>query len=288
MPVEPIPAATPLTVIEHKLNFAADSLSLDAKALRALLELLQQRCFEAEGYEVANFRHHERLEDIRRDVHTGFTFFVTVSGHNGVQLNGSVADIFDSPRCPADIATVFVDSTCQFRQFNYTPRNSVVLFLDFRRPAVFDFNLLPSLRTENGSNIVVRGVDATWVKGVFHEVQDFASDHRATGRWVHKGSIWDALLWFLFAPVTFWWSYRLDPWISKIGTPFLRAAIYTYVFIALIFIFRAAFHYARWSWPLVEFRHPGSSARAHRTFWALVTSSLLLSLAYDLLKLIVN
>ena len=140
----------------------------------------------------------------------GYKLFLTVTGNDGTQLNGEVTEIFESPNFPSDIATVFFDSASRLNlRENFTTRNSLLLFLDFRRPAVLDFRLMPSQETPNESNFCARGIDPTWVHGVFHEVESFVNCHRSTGAWLHRHTVYDVLLWLIGLPVAFW--TEVDP-----------------------------------------------------------------------------
>jgi hypothetical protein len=81
----------------------------------------------------------------------------------------------------------------------------------------------------------------------------------------------------------------MSPLISKAtASPFLSAAIYVYLFLACLIGFRILFHYARWIWPLVEFRGPKSKAIQHKVLWSAVALSLIGSAAYDLIKAILT
>src|SRR5215510_13265510 len=58
-----------------------------------------------------------------------------------------------------------------------------------------------------------------------------------------------------------------------------------YIFVAMLFGMRFLFHYARWIWPLVEFRHPRSRAMAHKAAWSVIVLGIVASAAYDLAKM---
>lgn len=71
------------------------------------------------------------------------------------------------------------------------PGNKCILNLDFSRPEVFNFTLLPSQETLNQSNFNVQGNDVTWVHGLFHEVEKFISDRPSTFRLLHRHTTYD-------------------------------------------------------------------------------------------------
>src|SRR5439155_9698417 len=96
-----------------------------------------------------------------------------------------------------------------------------------------DFTILPSNRTPNGSSIKVYGYNATWVNGLFHELQDFIKSRPAQLRWLHRNSTYDLLVWTLGLPISFWVCFKFSAVLPQGGvaaSPFLRAAIYVYVF----------------------------------------------------------
>jgi hypothetical protein len=205
-----------------------------------------------------------------------------------VKLTGSIETVFGSPDFPDDVASVFFDTSIPLRTaHNFIPRNKCVLYLDFTRPEVFNFTLLPSQETPNQSSVDVEGSDATWVRGVYHEVNSYISDHPSTLRILHRHTTYDLLVWTLGFPLAFWLCFRLSPYVSKAtASPFLSAALYLYLFLISLSGFRILFHYARWIWPLVEFRGPKNKALRHKVLWSALALSLIGSLLYDLLKAI--
>jgi len=285
------PAA--LLLNEQRLNLAGQSLQLDRAELRRLLELLQERAYSAAEFEFSNpllvGKPANEVAQLRVAICDGYGFFITVTGFDGSQLNGTVAEVFDSPNFPRDVATIFVDSATKLRNQNYAPRNSLALFVDFRRPPIFDFNLMPSHATENGSYFSARGLDATWVRGVYHEVESFVRERSITARLLHRHSVYDVLLFFLGFPLAFWAAYRVSPLIQSVGSSeFLRAGLYLYVWLLTLWLFRAAFHYARWLWPLIEYRREGSKAGVHRACWSVFCGTIFLSLTYDVLRKLIG
>ena len=161
------------------------------------------------------------------------------------------------------------------------------LFLDFARPPILNFTILPSQETLNGSNIEVDGSDATWVNGVFKEFIDIVSQHPSTGSWLHRHTVYDVLVWILGLPIGFWICSKLSRFIeTQLFTlsPFLQAALYIYIFLASLTLLRVAFHYARWIWPLNEFRSERSKSRTHKAVFKIICSGVGISILYDLLK----
>jgi hypothetical protein len=269
------------------------SLSLDKATLRRLLDLLQERSFAAGDIEVANFQQGQQTPEVfdqnKKTLKECFRLYITLTGVDGVNLNGSIEAIFDSPNFPESVASVFFDSATPLKIVHkYTPRNHLVLNLDFTRPEVLNFTLLPSQETPNGSNFSVSGNDSTWVHGVYHEFDNFVKEHPSIFGWLHRHSIYDLFVWLLGLPLGLWCCFRASSFLDQIASsPFLKSAAYIYIFFVTLFGLRILFHYARWIWPLVEFRGEGNKAVKHRAIWSAITLGLLVSFIYDLLKVFV-
>jgi hypothetical protein len=265
------------------------SLSLDQADLRTLLEKVQERCWAAAEIEVARYNpaglEPEQFEKNRREIKEGFRLFLSVEGVDGTQLHGSIQDVFDSPNLPADINSVFFNSGTPLKNKSYFVANRCEMLLDFSRPGVFDFSLLPSQATPNGSRVEVSGLDATWVNGVFHEVITFLRERSSMAPWLHVHSVYDVLLWLLGFPLSFWACYRASNSVDQVfANGFIRAAAYVYVFMAAVFGFRVLFHYARWIWPRVEYQSRKNRTLPHKFVWVTIMLGVLGNLASDLLK----
>jgi hypothetical protein len=163
----------------------------------------------------------------------------------------------------------------------------MILFLDFRKPEVLNFSILPSQETNNESNFEIEGRDVTWVNGVFQEFFDFVERRPSTAPWLHRHSVYDVLLWLVGFPLSFWICSKLAPFVEGVAgglSTFLKSALYFYVFVIALNLLRIAFHYARWIWPLTEFRSEMSSSIKHKTILSLILSGLGLAALYDFIK----
>lgn len=284
-----MPQPNALLITELKLPIRTFSVSRET--LRGFIEVLQQRCDGALQLELAvlptSGKPAQEVAQAQQILKDGYRLFLTITGHDGSQLNGELADIFESPNFPSNIATVFFDSASRLKlRENFTTRNSLSLFLDFRRPAVLDFRLMPSQETLNESNFCARGIDPTWVHGVFHEVESFIIEHNSSGAWLHRHTVYDVLVWLIGLPLAFWMTFRASPLALKVlPSEFLRAAFYVYVWFITLVAFRTMFHYARWLWPLVEYRRPETNVVAHRAFWSAILVGVIGSLIYDFGKM---
>ena len=66
--------------------------------------------------------------------------------------------------------------------------------------------------------------------------------------------------------------------------PFLRAAMYVYIFLMAMVAIRALFHYSRWVFPISEYRHTRSKALRHRAILSALTLGLIGTVLYDVLR----
>jgi uncharacterized membrane protein YuzA (DUF378 family) len=96
-------------------------------------------------------------------------------------------------------------------------------------------------------------------------------------------------LWGFGLPFGFWITYKLSNVLNEIFGNFhsiVQSAAYVYVFIASIFLFSLLFRYARWMWPLVEFRSSRNIEHKHRIILTTIIIGLISKLIYDLIKVI--
>lgn len=276
------------------LNKRIRSLSVDKEILRSMLEVLQERSYSAGDIELTHFKQldqsDEQYEQNKKTLKDGFKLYVTVAGKDGRKLNGSIEDVFESPNFPDDILSVYLDSSLPLRAVhNWSVRNSIVLFLDFNKPEVFNFSLQPSQETPNASNITVKGNDITWVNGVFNEFNKIIESHPSSLAWLHRHTIYDIIVWLLGLPFGFWMCYKASSLIQKTFgqlSTFLQNATYVYLFFISLVGLRVLFHYARWIWPLVEYKGKFNKSLKHRVIWSGIIVGLASSIIHDLIKLI--
>jgi hypothetical protein len=148
--------------------------------LRRFCEILQERATTAAHHEIESYQQglqtDEQYETNKVRIYQGFNLRVSITGANNQSLFGAISEVFNSPNFPDEVKSIYVYSNLVLKtQYNYVPRNSFEVFLDFSRPAVFDFSIFPSQPTPNGSRIIIEGLEATWANGLFHELQNFGS-----------------------------------------------------------------------------------------------------------------
>jgi hypothetical protein len=281
-------------IVRNKLTWKITSLSVDKHYLNNLFKILEERCRDAGEIEVSNFKQKEQSAEVyeqnKKTLREGFELKITLNSLDGQELWGGITDIFDSPNFPDQIKSMYVNSEIPLKiGYSYYPRNSFELLLDFSKPELFNLSLMPSQETPNASNITVQGLDATWVHGLFNEFTNFIKRHPSRLTWLHKHSVYDWLVWGFGLPFSFWASYKLSNIINSIFSKFsvfVQNAAYVYVFFASLTLFRMLFHYARWVWPLIEYRSSKNISQKHRIILGTITLGIVSMLIYDILKTI--
>ena len=278
--------------LTNRLSKTQVSASFEKDDLRKLFHLLQERLDNAAELEVARFKkqdqmtneQYEKAKGILRD---GYKLRPTLVGESGQELYGLADEVLSSPNFPDAVKSVYINSAVWLKvRENYATRNAIELFLDFSRPEILNFNLIPSNRTPNNTNFNVQGADATWVNGVFHEIDGFVNGRKAQAPWIHGHTVYDLLLWLFGFPMAFWICFKAARWLPspEIAGGFLRAALLVYLFLAVLVGFRTLFHYARWVYPIVKYRYPRSAGLRHRALLAVLSLGILTILIYDVAK----
>jgi len=278
--------------LRNKISKKIESCCLDRDELNKLCQILQERSSAAGDIEVMNFKQgdmtDEQYENEKKLLKEAFELRVTVVGIDGEEIYGSIVDVFKSPNFPDQINTLYINSDTILKAvYNWYPRNSLEVFLDFGKPGLFDFSLMPSQPTPNASNFTVTGYDVTWVNGVFNEVLKFIEKRPSALKWIHKHTIYDFLLWIFGFPFGFWVAYKSSNFISGFFgrfSIFVQSAAYVYVFLASLFLLRILFHYARWICPMVEYRSQRDRSIKHRFLLGTIFLGLIVAILYDLIK----
>ena len=279
-------------LIKNKLTRHITSLSIGKDDLRILFNILQERSNGAGEIELAKFQQLDQTDEIyeenKKIIRDGFELKMTLLSSDGQEFWGTIDDVFESPNFPDQVKSIFVGSEIPLTvSYNYYPRNSFQLFLDFSKPDLFNLSFLPSQATPNESNITVQGYDSTWVHGVYNEFNSFIKKSTSYFTWIHKHSVYDLLVWGFGLPFGFWTTYKLSNFLTNVFgefSIFVQSAAYVYVFLVSLILFRLLFHYARWVWPLVEYRSSRNTALKHRLSLGAIMLSLISALIYDLFK----
>lgn len=272
-------------------------LSIDKASLEKILNLIQERNYDAGKLELALYKELPDMTDEKyaadeNKIMKGFDLYISVNGKVGQRtktLNGSVKDVFSSTEFPDEVLAISVDTELPLKILhNWNIKNSLKFILDFRKPGIFDFSLQPSHATSNLSNITIKGKDAGWVNGLIDEINNILTEHPSHLTWIHQSAIYDLLVWILGIPAGFYVCSKassLIMWMAPYSV-FVQNTAYTLIFFASLLGLRVLFQYTRWIWPLVEYRSSKNKAIKHRTVWGMIMVSLAGTLIFELFKLI--
>ena len=278
------------TLLKNRQRSEVASLSVDKEELRKLCSILEERSAAAAEIEINGLNREElgldKFDEVASTLRKSFKLQITVSGSDGEELYGTVEEVFNSPNFPDSIRSLYVDNEHVLKAIhNYTPANTFDLLLDFSKPAIYDASLLPQQGTPNRSNYTVQGFDATWVNGLFGEIRKFVEKRSSKWSLVHSHSVYDFLIWILGLPFAFWLCFKFSDYIDQSNlSTFVKNAIYVYVFLAALFLFRVLFHYLRWVCPLVEYRASGSRIASHRAFLGAILVAIVGTIITDVFK----
>ena len=262
--------------------------------MQALCERLQEWGDKASEEEIKHYQPLDRtpeqfLADIA-SLQEGFKIKVTVQGIDDERIFGTIAAVFNSPRFPDQVKSLYINTQQNLKNlYNWYPRNYFELFLDFTKPELFNLSLSPSGSTLNASNIRVSGLDATWVNGVYSEVTNFIKRKETRRRFLHRHSVYDVLLICGGFPFAFSIVYKLSGLINSLfgeHSGILKSAAYVYVFYFSLLLFRILFDYARWIFPIVEYKESNGAAQKHRAILVLLVLGVLVNLLYDVFKIV--
>jgi hypothetical protein len=221
-------------------------------------------------------------------VYDAFVTSMTINRVNGEMLYGNNEAFLDEANLPDQIRSIFFSTSSVPRSLGIAPSSSIVVFLDFTRPALFDFSRFPTLPTPNESNFEVASNNDALFAAARARLVDFFIERRTRVNWLHRGSTYDILLFILGIPIAIWADYRVSgvfytaPKVSNIIT----SAIYIYVFLLSVNLFRMFFMYSRWVFPKVELETETSSPFRHRGVWTGITIAALGAIIWDAVKLI--
>ena len=281
-------------ILTTELSEQITACALTKEDLKTLCEMLQESSHVAAAEEISNYAPLDRpIEQIFADeelLRSGFELKVTAHGADDERIYGTIPAVFNSPRFPGRVKTLYIDSAQDLRNLhNWVPRNRFELFLDFTKSELFNLSLSPSISTPNESNIFVSGLNSDWVSGVYRKVTDFVKEKRTHRRFLHRHSIYDALVLCGGLPFAFSIAYKLSGWINKIFgeiSGILESAAYVYVFFLSLHLFKALFDYTRWVFPIVEYKGSTDSAQKHRYIWGGLIIGVSANFLYDLIKII--
>ena len=260
--------------------------------LQALCEKLQESSYEAAEEEISHYnpidRPPEQILADKESLRLGFELQVAVRGIDDKVVDGTIPVVFNSPRFPDKVKSLYINSELDLRNlYNWFPRNRFELLLDFAKPE-FNLSLSPSGSTPNASKILVSGRNETWVNGVYHAVIEFVKNRKTRRQFFHRHSVYDLLLACVSLPFAFSIASKLSGLINDLfgeHSGILKSAAYVYVFYFSVLLFRILFDYARWVFPIVEYKESTDTAQKHRAILAAIILGVLGNFIYDVFKI---
>lgn len=260
-----------------------DLIALYEKLSEKTEEALERELGEAEAPPETS---EEDFEELKTQAQQVGRLGAMIQGADGEQIAVSSVDAFRSQRLPDKITSVTYDSAANLQAVQgWKPQNRFRLTLDFTEPPSLDKYDPTSTPTPNQSKFEITGPDSTWVTGVHETVKKFLENRGSRRKWLHENSTFNLYQAFVMLPGALWivvriaeeWGDRIRQWHSVI-----EGAVYVYVFLLALWALRAIAQVFRWTYPLIELE--GSRSRKVQSIIALVLSTLLLSLVYDLLR----
>jgi len=183
---------------------------------------------------------------------------VQVLSSKGDVRFGFDKSIFVESTLPDTVEKVIIDNYSLYQStFNLMPTNTIKIEFDFSKPKLFDFTTSPSYATANQSSLSMQG-EGDNVVGTFEQIMSSLEDRTSKWAWLHKANTYDLILWFFIAPIMFWNLYKLEPAIGRVLTSsaVFNGAVYVYLLIAMLWVYRIFFNAFRWLFPYLELRMP--------------------------------
>lgn len=230
----------------------------------------------------------EEFDALKQQARDIGTLTVVVDGAGGERIVSSSAEALDDDKLPETITTITFDSAAAIQTQNVTPLNRFKLKLDFTEPPGFNVYNPWDQPTPNSSQLEVYGPDHTWVTAVHEATLSFFARRKTRRRWLHSATTFNLLNYLLAFPGALWIVYRVDTRFSDALSGIhssLRGALYIYIFLLALLIFRVMIGGFRWIFPVIELE--GARSMKARVLAGTVLSSIVLALLYDVLKAIV-
>lgn len=155
-------------------------------------------------------------------------------------------------------------------RFNVEPTHFFRITFDFSQPPLFDWQFAVSAPTPNASEVTVWGNNDEWIRAVCHTVTDHLRNRRTHRQWLHRPFVYDLGLFTVGFPGAFLFIKRLYPSISPSLAglhPVIEAAVYIYIGLFCLLVYRLAFSYTKWAFPKLELLGTENGPSKHRLFW---------------------
>ncbi|MGI0134319.1 MAG: hypothetical protein ACREBW_05120 [Candidatus Micrarchaeaceae archaeon] len=228
----------------------------------------------------------DKFLERKRLVEEAFVTSVTITGTNGERLTANNEKIFDDINLPTSLKSVFYSTQSVPKAvLKHLPEDRITVFLDFSQPSILDFSRLPTFPTPNESNFEIVANSDSWFSATKGKLTDFFSERRTGYDWIHRAGAYDILLFVVGLPLAVWASVNVGAALPNIASINIlpRALVYSYVFLAVLFLYRAFFSYSRWVFPKVEIEtHIGKTPLKHRSAWGVMLLAIIGPALYDL------
>lgn len=230
----------------------------------------------------------EQFIDRKNRAYNSFVTSVTFAGINGELVHGNNEEFLASQTIPERLRSILISTrSVPHACIGFDPLCNITVFLDFSRPPLFDFSQIPTFPTPNESTIVINSDNESWFTAIHTNLIQFFRQRKTNTDWLHRAGTYDVILIFVGIPIAIWLSSRVGANINIPHTnPFVQSAVYIYVFIIVLNIFRIMFSYSRWVFPKVEMDTEISSPLRHRVVWGALFVGIAGSIIYDVLKAI--
>ena len=281
-----------IQLLQKKILLRNISISLqDVKRIvERLLPYVQE-----EGHNEVNkllqsdFEGQMNIEQLNYEREQAFRITVTIDGRDGESLFGYGTEPFDSPNIPDPINSIFISNNAAYeRVVGRRPLNNFTLHLDFSTPPLVDMSNLHSSPTSNFSSLTIDGVRDSWGASIQQTVLDILNK-KSNGRGrrlLHTGFIYDIGVVLLGLPAAIYLCWSLSGFVQTIFgsfnlSPFIVSAVYIYIVLLVLNVYRVLFGYLRWTFPVVELIDNCSRLKTHRKLWYGIVISPILKVLYD-------
>ncbi|MDR9823391.1 hypothetical protein RJJ63_29625 [Rhizobium hidalgonense] len=262
-----------ITTKNIALGSVCFTLSGIRKMWRELNELVAEqgeielaRLIKAEGQSDEEFEAYKNMA--RADV---FKILGTVEFDNDDALHDTDPEVVKVDVGGPKIRFVYLSNITPYQQrIGVRPQHAFEVVLDFRNPRLLDATSVLSAPTPNGTNVALSGTRTGWQAGVEATVRRNIARTRPLRSWFHGEFIYDLFLLLCGVPLALYVCSLVSPVISShfaaMG-PVVTGAIYLYVGLCALWIYRFLFSYAKWAFPLVEITDQGTTPIRHRALW---------------------
>ena len=231
---------------------------VEEEADLVIADLVKNSNQSNEDYEL--FKQHSRTN--------AFKITVTVEASDGTRLFGDDVSLFSAASMPENVSLIYMTNRNAFSYFSGNdPLNYFELWLDFTKPSIFDATDPVSHPTPNRSNLKIIGNRDSWIASIEHAVFDVLRYRGNSRGWLHRGHVYDIGLLVVGLPFAFYMCYRLFSYVEVYIEPIhtiVSGAMYAYLVLLSIWMYRFIFTYLRWIFPNVELLKVSSAPFKHR------------------------